>query len=251
MDIRVLKQIGLTDSEIKVYLALLDLGDSTRGSIVEKSGISGSKVYDVLEKLQTKGLVAIYTKNKVKHFKPTNPKQILYYLEDKRAEIRDIEDEAKEILPKLLAQFKASKEEHEVELLIGLKGLEVIFREQIEIMKAGEINYVIGGTRGSEEEAVVAFFQKIHLLREKKKIKSKMLYNLRQRENTEKFFGTKLYPHSTTKYIKHSSPVSINIYKDRVVSIVFGKTVTAVHIKSKDIANSFLEYFNILWKTAK
>jgi len=246
----VLEEIGLTGGEIKVYLSLLELGDSTRSNIVNKSKISGSKVYDVLEKLQAKGLVAIYTQNKVKHFKPANPKQILYYLEEKRKKIGDIEAQAKNILPALLAQFKASKEEHEVELLTGLKGLEVIFREQIDIMKAREIHYVIGGTKGSEEGAVVAFFQKIHALREKKKIKSKMLYNYRQKQNTEKFFGTKKYPHSETRYIKHSSPVSINIYKNRVVIIVFGKTVTAIHIKSQDIANSFLEYFKLLWTTS-
>jgi len=250
MNTRVLEEIGLTGAEIRVYLSLLELGDSTRSNIVSKSKISGSKVYDVLEKLQAKGLVAIYTQNKVKHFKPTNPKQILYYLEEKRKEINNVESQAKNILPLLLAQFQASKEEHEVELLTGLKGLEVIFREQIDIMKPGDINYVIGGTKGSEEEAVVAFFQKIHVMREKKRIKSKMLYNLRQKERTERFFGTQQYSHSETRYIKHSSPVSINIYKNRVVIIVFGKTISAIHIKSQDIANSFLEYFNLLWATS-
>ena len=37
-----------------------------------------------------------------------------------------------------------------------------------------------------------------------------------------------------------------------VVSILeFGKTTTAVYIKSQDIADSFLEYFNLLWKIAE
>jgi sugar-specific transcriptional regulator TrmB len=247
MDENVLKEIGLTGSEIKVYLALLELGDSTRSDIVDKSAISGSKVYDVLERLQEKGLVSIYLKNKVKHFKPTNPKQILYYLENKREQITNIEKEVNVILPSLLSQFNSSKEEQEVELLSGLKGLEILFREQIDILNKGEICYVIGGTKGIQEQAVVSFFQKIHDLRETRGIKTKMLYNLRQKKETEKFYSSKKYPSTTTRYISHTSPVAINIYKDRTAIIVFGKSITAIHIKSADIASSFMEYFKILW----
>ena len=83
----IFKEIGLTVSEKNVYLALLELGDSTRGNIVNKSKVAGSKIYELLEKLQEKGFVSIYIKNKVKHFKPTNPTQILNYLESKKQEI--------------------------------------------------------------------------------------------------------------------------------------------------------------------
>ena len=39
MNILPLKAAGLTDGEIKVYLALLEIGSSTIGPILEKSGI--------------------------------------------------------------------------------------------------------------------------------------------------------------------------------------------------------------------
>lgn len=42
-----LKQIGLTQGEIKIYKALLDIGETTRTELAKKSGISPSKVYDV------------------------------------------------------------------------------------------------------------------------------------------------------------------------------------------------------------
>src|SRR3989344_7507903 len=122
MDKTALREIGLTESEINVYLSLLELGDSTRGDIVKSSQIAGSKVYDILERLNAKGLVSIYLKNKIKHFKPTNPKQILYYLEDKKSQIVNIEKQVNLIMPDLLSKFGSSKEEQEVELLTGLKG---------------------------------------------------------------------------------------------------------------------------------
>jgi len=246
-----LEQIGLTGSEAKVYEALLQLGDSTRSAIVNKSKISGSKIYEVLEKLQDKGLVSIYMKNKIKHFKPTNPNQLLYYLEDEKKKIIELEKQTKMLIPSLMMQFNNSNEEQEVELLQGIKGMESVFREQVEILNKGECNYVIGGTRGTDEGPITAFFRKIHMMREEKGIKTKMLYNIRQKEETEKNYSGKEFSNSTTKYIEHSSPVSINIYKDRTLIVLFAKELSIIHIKSQAVANSFMEYFNIMWKGAK
>lgn len=251
MRTEILKEIGLTESETKVYMALLELGDSTRGEIVNRAGIAGSKVYEILEKLQEKSLISIYIQNKVKHFKPTNPKQILGYLEDKKQQIVKTENEIKLILPNLLSLYGSSKKEQEVELISGLKGLELIFKEQIEIMNKGDTCYVIGGTKGVDEEVVQAFFEKVHIWRKEKGIKTKMLFNIKQKESTEKLYSSKKYPDTITRYIQHTSSVAINIYKDRTIIIIFGKKIDAISIKSTDVANSFIEYFKLLWYSSK
>ncbi|MFH1072221.1 MAG: helix-turn-helix domain-containing protein [Nanoarchaeota archaeon] len=251
MEQEILEHIGLTISEKKVYLALLETGDATRGEIVKRSGVAGSKVYELLEKLLDKGLASMYLADKVKHFKPANPYQILNVLEEKKSQLATLEKETKLVLPMLLAKFNASKEEQEVELFSGLHGLEIIFREQVEIMKKGEACYVIGGTRGSDEASVQAFFEKIHVMREQKGIRTKMLFNVRQKESTERLYSSRKYPKTETRYIQHASPVAINIYKNRTVIIIFGRQISAIHITSQDVANSFLEYFQILWKVAK
>lgn len=244
----ILNEIGLSESEKKVYLALLDLGDSTRGDIVNKSGVAGSKIYELLQKLQEKGLVSIYLKDNIKHFRVTNPKQILNYLDNKKRKLLEIEKRAELILPELLTKFNSSQKNQEVELITGLKGLEIIFREQIELLKKGDTCYVIGGTnKGVDEKVVQGFFEKVHLMRERKKIKTKMLFNLEQKESVSKLYSTKKYPETTTRYIEHSSPVAINIYKDRTIIIIFGADIISISIKSQEVANSFIEYFNLLW----
>ncbi len=243
--------MGLTNSEEKVYLALLDLGDSTRGDIVNASKIAGSKVYEVLERLRQKGFISIYVKNKVQHFKPLHPNQILNYLESKKQEISVLEEKAQDILPMLLAKFSASKEEQEVELITGLKGLEIIFREQYESMKPKETCYVIGGTKGYKEEALSAFFEKIHLRRENKKIKTKMLFNKLQKSEVKSSYASKKYKYTQTKYIDHTSPVAINVYQKKTFIIIFGDVITTIAITSQSVAKSFLEYFNLLWMQAK
>ena len=56
MNLKILEEIGLTKGEIKVYLTLLKIGNTTSGRIINESGVSRSKVYDVLERLKQKGL---------------------------------------------------------------------------------------------------------------------------------------------------------------------------------------------------
>ena len=53
----ILKSIGLSEREIKVYLALLELGQTTVGPVATKTRIQHPKIYQTLEKLIDKGLV--------------------------------------------------------------------------------------------------------------------------------------------------------------------------------------------------
>ena len=54
-----LKETGLTDSEARIYLALLELGPSLAGKISRKTGIHRRNVYDITERLIKKGLIAV------------------------------------------------------------------------------------------------------------------------------------------------------------------------------------------------
>ena len=77
MDIEVLQRIGLTQGESKVYLALLKLGQTTTGPIVKRAGVTTSKSYKILARLEEKGLVSHVYKKKVKHFKAASPEKVL------------------------------------------------------------------------------------------------------------------------------------------------------------------------------
>ena len=83
MDTTALRESGLTDGEIKVYTALLELGASTTGPIIEKSGVAKSIVYQLLDKLTAKGLVSYITKEKTKHYQAAEPNRILDYIEQR------------------------------------------------------------------------------------------------------------------------------------------------------------------------
>ena len=65
MNTKILEEVGLTGNEIKVYLALLELGSVTAGDILKKIELHRGAVYDTLDKLIDKGLVSYFIKNNV------------------------------------------------------------------------------------------------------------------------------------------------------------------------------------------
>ncbi len=56
-----LQHVGLTEYEAKVYLALLNTHLSTATQASEKSGVPRTKIYAVLESLDSKGWVRVYS----------------------------------------------------------------------------------------------------------------------------------------------------------------------------------------------
>ena len=93
MNTEILRKIGLTEGEIRVYEALAYLGQSSTGPIMDKSGISSTKVYLILERLIQRGLVCFIVENNVKKFQIANPQNIIEYL-DKKYELKKLEEES-------------------------------------------------------------------------------------------------------------------------------------------------------------
>ncbi|MFH1211984.1 MAG: helix-turn-helix domain-containing protein, partial [Candidatus Woesearchaeota archaeon] len=62
MENAVLREIGLSKNECRVYLSLIKLGSGTVQEISKKSNVHRANVYDVLNKLMEKGLVSYIIK---------------------------------------------------------------------------------------------------------------------------------------------------------------------------------------------
>ena len=139
-----LEEIGLTKSEIKVYLALLDLGASTTGPIVDKSQTANSKVYGVLEKLIQKGLVTDFKKEGLRYFKAANPMQIQNYLKEKENEIKKQEKAVQDILPTLSLMFSQKEEDREASVFRGPKGVKAALDDVVNTMEENSEMHIMG-----------------------------------------------------------------------------------------------------------
>src|SRR3989338_6212668 len=104
MDERVFEKLGLTKGEIKVYLALNKLGESTIGPIGRESKVSKSKMYDILDKLIEKGLVGYISKEGTKYFVTNDPHMILEYVNSKEKELQTTKQQVESFLPSLRSE---------------------------------------------------------------------------------------------------------------------------------------------------
>ena len=90
MEDGILRELGFSEREIKIYLALLSLGQTTVGPIAAKTRMQHSKVYQTLEKLIDKGLVSFVIKSKTRHFEAQDPKHILGFIKEKERRFAEI-----------------------------------------------------------------------------------------------------------------------------------------------------------------
>src|SRR3989338_7815136 len=79
----------LTQGEEKVYRTLLKINESSIGNILKFSGVSHSKIYDILKRLGEKGLVSTITKNGKQYFSAANPKILQNLIEEKEKQLKE------------------------------------------------------------------------------------------------------------------------------------------------------------------
>ncbi|MBS3145828.1 hypothetical protein J4414_03435 [Candidatus Woesearchaeota archaeon] len=249
MDIKILEEIGLTKSEIKVYIALIELGPSSKGPIVKKAKITSSKIYEVLDKLTEKGLVSSVLKNNVKHFIASSPTRIKDYMKEKKSRLENQEKNLEKILPELTAKQKLYSEELKAQVFQGWRGLETVFEDLLKDAKRGDIDLIIGASGGFNPQRTRKFFDKYTIKAKEKGVIVKVIFQESAREYFRKSKAYKRY--IIKKYLEQTTPAEINIAKDKVVIIVLSQEPLAILIKNDEIARSFKEYFNIMWKIAK
>src|SRR3989338_7686286 len=141
MDIKILETAGFTNGEVRVYLSLLELGETTTGGIIKKSKITGSKVYEILDKLIEKGLISYIIKEKTKYFQASSPKRLLDYINKKQEDIIKQRTEIESIIPSL-ESIKQSKEPTQTsQIFEGYEGIKTVFNLILETLQKNEEYY--------------------------------------------------------------------------------------------------------------
>src|SRR3989338_2590804 len=251
MDLENLRKIGLTEGEIKVYEALLELGECTKTALAKRSKIAPSNIYDITNRLLEKGIISKVEKNGISHFSPANPHRLLDFLNQKKEDIEKEKNFITSILPNLVSKFNNVKETINVEVFHNWNGLRTIFEDMLTECKKEDKNYVLGAGKGEKDELFDTFFLKYSKLREKKGIITHIIFNSDLKERKERidfFLNSNMY---LVKFLHQSTPSEIMTYKNKVCIILLAKEPIVIRITSKEVASSFRQYFDIAWKVAK
>lgn len=239
METEILEDIGLTNAEIKVYIALLELGTATAGPIIEKTGLQSSVIHMTLNNLIEKGLISFVLEGQRKHYQATNPKNISAFIEEKK-------ERFEKILPELLAKQKVTKEKTQVTAFQGIKGIKELLYELLEA--GGKEHLTFGSTRHSLMLGEI-WWENYHRKRASKGIKAKLIFN----ESLKFWKAEKRYSLTEIRYTKEGfEPLTETIIRNNKIGlIIWTEKPVGTLIINETAARSYEKYFEQLWKLAK
>lgn len=237
METSVLGDLGFTNAEIKIYLALLELGSATAGPIIEKSGLQSSVVHMTLNNLVNKGFVSFVKEGQRNHYQATNPKHISEYIEEKKKQFE-------ELLPTLLLKQKVAKEKSEVVSYRGIKGVKELLYELLEA--GGKEHRAFGAPKEGVSIMGETFWMNYTKKRIDKGIKTKLLLN----NSLKEIYNKRNYPQTEYKFIDSGfEPLTETIIRnDKVGIIIWTEIPVGILIHNFVAAKSYNEFFETLWE---
>ena len=235
-----LTELGLSKNEAKIYLALLELGHSTTGPIIKKSGLYRVIVYDTLEKLLKSGLVSYSIKRNRKLFEAEEPNKILELIKNKEILAKSVVEQLEKLRPKKPLEQGAFIYE-------GWNGIKSAQENYFKEMKKSEGEYLMVGASRELHKKLDAYFNYFHERRSKLGVPAKLLFNENNRTfgNLKKRFKPVQVKFMPKKVI---TPSWISTYKDMTLIGIAEDTPTAFFIKNKSVAESYKQYFYFMWQ---
>ncbi|MFW6272521.1 MAG: TrmB family transcriptional regulator [bacterium] len=149
---KTLKILGLNDKEVKVYLALLPLGNAPASILGKRTGITRSTAQYTCQQLVKKGLVLVVEKNNTFVYSVESPDKILFLLEQQKKEIETKKEEAGRVLADLKAMMNKESILPKVQFFEGREGFINIYKKLIDTVK--ENDEIIGYSNPIDGEDV-------------------------------------------------------------------------------------------------
>ncbi|MCB9359477.1 hypothetical protein H6503_06090 [Candidatus Woesearchaeota archaeon] len=238
MDKEIFKEIGFTEAETKVYLALLEIGESTAGPILEKTGLQNSTLHKTLKRLVKDGYVSFVIKGKTCHYQATDPEYVLKTIEERKEKFQDIMPELK------LMQKKVEKQHAEV--YEGFRGFKNMVYKLIEdVEKGDEYLFFAFYVRNPEKyEYVFNFYREFDEDRHKKGLKIKGIAPVTLKDMIKQRRAEVLY-------VDFPVPSNIGIVRDKVIFTPWEDKMVSFMIHSRQLAESFRQLFYSIWEPRK
>ncbi len=244
MEMRILEELGLSNAEAKVYVALLELGPSKTGRIIDKSKLQSSTVYHILGSLIEKGLVSYIMKGKQKHFQAGKPETFLNYLDEKKKKFQGV-------LPQLKQLEAAAKRKMSAEIYEGVRGMKAAFDDVISTLKSGDTYYFYSAPSENliaDRDGFIRFFRSHHLKRQEKGIKAR---GLSTPQNKKLLSGVvKGIKNCKIHYLKDFAPTGLVVYANKLITWEWTEAPIVVVIENAPIAKSYKEFFERMWENA-
>lgn len=235
-----LKQLGLTENEAKIYLALSETDGLPTAELAERTGLSRPYLYDALERMHEKQFVSFLRQDGRKVFKAAKPGFLRELAYQKLEKIDGLVQE--------LERRQRESEKLDVELYRGKHVFKVLLKDILSTVEEGEEILIFG----IDDEALISMdeYTRMHLQQYFARIERKQIV---ERVIVRK--GAKTLPEATPSRYRFLPEGTIGstafeVYADKVAIFFWGEPNHLVLIKGGEVASSYRQQFELLWRVA-
>lgn len=241
MEIDILKKAGLTESQAKGYLALIEHGALTPTELADKTGEARTNGYAVAEKLVNIGLA-----RKVEGSKTTieaeNPTKIRSLINARQQQLKAVGDELTGVLPTMLSRFRLTSDQPGVLTVEGVDALKLVYDEII----AAKQDVLIFPSPFDHDNPEISSLIKQQIERQRKAgVKSLALIREPEFEQIKKQEDGLLSVKKLPAGVEFDA--QIMVFGNNVVSTVFRHGIVSTIISSPETATTLRSVFFALW----
>ncbi len=241
-----LLEFGLSEKEVAIYLALLEIGVAGANEIAKKSGINRSSAYVVIESLKKKGLISMTVDKKVQEYIAASPDTLLHIANEAHERSTKIQKNIENLLPELRALHTETT--HKPKVLV-YEGDEANKVSHYSTFGSSEFR-IFKDLSGMTDSVPPDYIEKDA---EKRKENGTTMYLIspNTKENTEiaeRYIAAKpndkivLVPKE--KFSKSGNNIGIGIYKDRI-KFASAKDKFAIFIVNQAITDTLRDLFDL------
>ena len=245
----ILNELGLSENEVQLYLALLPAGKLTVGELVKRAKTNRSNTYFFLQSLQEKGLVEIDRTTSVLSVIANDPAQLSLIAEKNQNKFARLKHKIQDdFLPEFGALYNQQLQKPKIRYYFGkehylrIQDETLVEKEILILVSMADFYHVIPW-----EEDEQYFYKRVHRGTVARIIGPDDPYIRKQAAAAKEFLREiRILP----KNFKHAFHGTCIIFGQKVVFYTFREDLMAVVIESKDITDILKTVFWLSWEKA-
>lgn len=245
----VLRKVGLTPNEAKLYEALLHTEKANVSTLAIKAKVHRRNVYDCINKLVEKGLISEIIVEGEKFYKAVHPQHLLALIKEK-------EDVVATALPAMVQRFQNVETKEYVSVYKGVAGFRNYLQDILQIPD-GEDCFYVGAKLGWFDPRLRHLLPRFKKISREKKLMHYHLFDKEVEEKHPEIIQELVSLGAPYKILpkKYSTTSAIDIFGDYVV------TFSGLHVKqldddltqfvlvSKELADAYKIWFKFMWNS--
>jgi sugar-specific transcriptional regulator TrmB len=252
-----LKNIGLSNKEAKMYLTCLKHGSQPTSSLGRQAGFNRGTAYAILHALFQKGLVSKVTKQKVQYFSAVEPTQLLEYVDHQTDDLKRNRSNLEAALSQFEAIIHPLSSKPTFEFFDGAEGARLALEQTLQstdktlrsFMSITDMVEFIGYEQfDNYTNRRIEAGYKLEVLRTKEHDKEAF-----QNHPQTYHWVTSDQENRELNYVDEdlAFPMTMYLFDEKVLVISSKEENFALLITSKEYSNMQKKLFDLLWKTSK